>query len=80
MSSGSTEHRRRRTVARVLGGAAALACGLVVAVAVAAGWLPGWRDWGLPGTGPKLGEHGMTGKNNTNASRIACALPPLAAQ
>ena len=82
MSSGSTEPQRRRTFARALGVTGALACGLVVAVAVAvaAGWLPGWRAWGLPGTGPKLGAPGVMGKNNTNASRIACALPPLAAQ
>ena len=82
MSSGSTEPRRRRTVARALGVTAALAGGLavVVAVAMAAGWLPGWRDWGLPGSGSNLGVHGVMGKANTGASRIACALPPLAAQ
>ena len=57
MSSGSTEPRRRRTVARALGVTGALACGLVVAVAVAvaAGW--------LPGTGPKLAAPGGMGKN-----------------
>ena len=79
MSSGSTEPRRKRAVTRVLGLSTALAGGLavVVTLAVAAGWVPGW---GLPGIGPKLSAQGMIGKTHTRGSRIACALPPLAAQ